>query len=41
MTDDLLASARDSLSDARGNAVDVRERWLHLVDVPSEVPESG
>lgn len=41
MTDDLLASARDSLSHARGDPGDVQERWLHLVDVPSEVPESG
>ena len=41
MTDELLASARDSLSQDRGDPGDVRERWLHLVDVPSEVSESG
>ena len=40
MTDDLLASARDSLSEARGDPGDVRERWLQLV-VPSDVPEGG
>ena len=41
MTKDLLASARDALSQDRGEPGDVGERWLHLVDVPSEVPESG
>ena len=41
MTDDLLASARDSLSQDRGDPGNIGERWLHLVDVPSEVSESG
>ena len=41
MTDDLLPSARDPLRQGSGNPGDVQERRLRLLDVPTEVPESG
>ena len=41
MTDDLLASARDSLSQDSGDPGNVQKRWLHLLAVPSEVAEGG
>ena len=41
MTDDLLASARHPLRQDSGDPGDVQERRLRLVDVPTEVPESG
>jgi hypothetical protein len=41
MMDDLLRSARDPFSQDGGDAGDVQERWLHLLDLPTEVPEGG
>ena len=41
MMDDLLASARDSLSQDSGDSGNVQERWLRLLDVPTEVAEGG
>ena len=41
MMDDLLPSARNPLRQNSGDPGDVQERRLRLVDVPTEVPESG
>ena len=41
MTDDLLAFSARSLRQDSGDPGDVQERRLRLLDVPTEVPESG
>ena len=41
MMDDLLPSASDPLRQDSGDPGDVQERRLRLLDVPTEVPESG
>ena len=41
MMDDLLVSARDSLRQDSGDSGNVQERRLRLLDVSTEVAESG
>ena len=41
MMDDLLPSASQSLRQDSGEPGDVQERWLYVLDVPTEVAEGG